>query len=265
MSLAGLSAAAQIQNFTPAQDNRFEFAPHIMAMSEGTEWAKLTHEICSRAVDRSLHKNIDFNQVLEANDPDWKDEAFSGWDRVFWTDYRPRGIDVDETERKSDSVWKRIRDVYKDGKHSMWGHNGIKFNDPNQGYLGDCWLIAAASIAAKDENRIRKIFHIEDLNSAGVYAVDLFIMGIPVTVTVDDYLPFWQGTDKLVYGAPGPDYSLWMPILEKAAAKLFGNYEILVGGYMGPAIQMLTGAPYFETRNADKSVDELWDFINGKV
>ena len=73
----------------------------------------------------------------------------------------------------------------------MWGYNGIQFNDPNQGYIGDCWLIAAASIAAKDENRIRKIFHVEDLNSAGVYAVDLYIMGIPVTVTVDDYLLFW--------------------------------------------------------------------------
>ena len=34
---------------------------------------------------------------------------------------------------------------------------------------------------------------------------------------------------------------------------------------MGPAIQMLTGAPYFETPNSDKSVDELWDYIDKKV
>ena len=270
LCLAGLSAAAQVQapDSIPAQlmsesrYPRFDFAPHVMKM---TDWSELTHKICDRAANRSLNKNYDFNTVLEANDPDWKDPEFSGWDRIFWEDYRPGGHDNDESERKSDSTWKRIKDVYKGGSHSLWGHNGIQFNDPNQGYIGDCWLIAAASIAAKDENRIRKIFHIEDLNSAGVYAVDLFIMGIPVTVTVDDYLPFWTGTDSLVYARPGPDESLWMPILEKAAAKLFGNYEILVGGFMGPAIQMLTGAPYFETPNADKSVDELWDYIDKKV
>ena len=65
------------------------------------------------------------------------------------------------------------------------------------------------------------------------------MLGIPVTVTVDDYLPFrnddYWGT-KLVYARISPDNALWMPILEKAAAKLFGSYEILVGGNMGPAI-----------------------------
>ena len=78
----------------------------------------------------------------------------------------------------------------------------------------------------------------EGLNSAGVYALQLYIMGIPVTVTVDEYLPFWDGrrADYLIYGQQGVDGALWMPILEKAAAKLFGNYEMLSGGWMGPAI-----------------------------
>ena len=91
------------------------------------------------------------------------------------------------------------------------------------------------------------------------------MMGIPVTVTVDDYLPFRSGTDYLIYGRPGPDGGLWMPILEKAAAKLFGNYESLVGGWMGPAIQALTGAPFYDVTNSDMSVDELWNYIDGKV
>ena len=46
-----------------------------------------------------------------------------------------------------------------------------------------------------------------------------------------------------------------MPILEKAAAKLFGNYEMMVGGWMGPAIQTLTGAPYFDIDHSDIGVD----------
>ena len=85
--------------------------------------------------------------------------------------------------------------------------------------------------------RIKKIFLTQGLNTAGVYAVQLYVMGIPVTVTVDEFLPMWQpDKDYLIYSQDAVDGALWMPILEKAAAKLFGNYEMMIGGFMGPAI-----------------------------
>ena len=97
-------------------------------------------------------------------------------------------------------------------------------------------MIAASSVTAQNPDRIKEIFEVEDLNYAGVYAVKLYIMGIPVTVTIDDYLPFRKYTDSLLYSKIGPDNALWMPILEKAAAKLYGNYEFLEGGNIGPAV-----------------------------
>lgn len=237
LSLVGLSAARQRMPeaappaWTPAPA-RFEFAPWVL---QGTEHYNLTHEICSRAVDRLLHRNVDFNEILEANTGYWKDETFTGWDRIFWDDYRPHRSDEDESPRQYDSEFKRIKDVFGSA-YSLWGHEGITFSDPRQGFIGDCWMIAASSVTAQNPDRIKEIFQIESLNSAGVYAVDLFIMGIPVTVTIDDYLPFWKHTNDLLYAQVGPDHSLWMPILEKAAAKLYGNYEVMVGGWMGPAI-----------------------------
>jgi hypothetical protein len=63
------------------------------------------------------------------------------------------------------------------------------------------------------------------------------MMGIPVTVTVDDNLLFWySGSSATTYGQPGVDGAVWLPILEKAVAKLYGNYEMMVGGWMGPAV-----------------------------
>ena len=62
-----------------------------------------------------------------------------------------------------------------------------------QGELGDCWLIAAASVVAQDPERIKEVFLTDELNSQGVYALKLYMMGIPVTVTVDDYLLFRKG------------------------------------------------------------------------
>ena len=66
------------------------------------------------------------------------------------------------------------------------------------------------------------------LNTAGVYALQMYVMGIPVTVSIDEYLPFYTRSEQgLFYGNIAADYGLWNPLLEKAAAKLFGNYEML--------------------------------------
>jgi len=50
-------------------------------------------------------------------------------------------------------------------------------------------------------------------------------MGIPVTISVDDYLLFNAGQNMTgdwnpIMGREGADGALWGPILEKAVAKL---------------------------------------------
>ena len=43
---------------------------------------------------------------------------------------------------------------------------------------------------------------------------------------------------------------MWMPILEKAWAKLKGSYEMADGGLLENGLRMLTGVPvfYYQTR-----------------
>ena len=204
--------------------------PHFLQAAE-----TVTHEICSRAVDRLLRENIDFNVVLRDKTGDFIDTTFDYPHAIYWEDMRPSNPQDDESGK--DLYWERISDIFDSDQYSMWGSNGIEFTDPNQGAIGDCWIIAAASCVAQEPERIKKLFLIDHLNDAGVYAVQLYVMGIPVTVTVDEYLPFYYPDDDyMIYGRKSNDGALWMPILEKAAAKLFGNYEMLSGGWMGPAI-----------------------------
>lgn len=178
---------------------------------------------------------------------------------------RPVDPDDDETERTS-LYWTRISDYFNTDKYSLWGDDNVNYEDPEQGYLGDCWIIAAASSVSQSPERIKKIFLTEGLNSAGVYAVQLFTMGIPVTVTVDDHILTWsQNSDDPVYAGAASDGAMWMPILEKAAAKLFGNFEMISGGWMGPAIQTLTGAPFYEYIHGNTSADVLWNDLNERV
>lgn len=169
----------------------------------------------------------------------------------------------DESSKGDYAKFLRLSSVFSGDDFSMWGKDGISPSDAVQGGLGDCWIIAAAAAVAKDPKRVEDMFLIKELNTAGVYALNMYVMGIPVTVTVDEFLPFWDDqTDGLIYGSKSPDRALWMPILEKAGAKLYGNYEMLSGGWMGPAVQAMTGAPFYTTSHEDMSVDSLWEKID---
>lgn len=56
----------------------------------------LTHEVCSRSVDRLIKQNVDFNEVLAANTGDWIDESFNFPDVFSWSDMRV-GSDSDQS------------------------------------------------------------------------------------------------------------------------------------------------------------------------
>ena len=56
---------------------------------------------------------------------------------------------------------------------------------------------------------------------------------------------------------------MWGPILEKAIAKVYGNFEHTQGGAMGKAVRLMTGAP-FERHWHDSSkstLDVLWKVL----
>jgi hypothetical protein len=68
------------------------------------------------------------------------------------------------------------------------------------------------------------MFYSGSYPSEGIFAINLFIRGRPMVVTLDDYLPFYNG--KLIFGAKSSaNGNLWASLLEKAFAKITGNYE----------------------------------------
>ena len=213
--LAGMSelvsAESKFGNYTPV--------PHVMQISEN-----LNHEICSRSVDRVLHHNFDFNPILKLNSGDWTDEQFTKKEMYSWEDM-PATVDNSQKHQKDDAILYRMSEMFKGGQYSLFGSSSISPKDAMQGTLGDCWIQAAASSVASDPERIKKIFLTQNLNSAGIYALRFYILGVPVTVSVDELLPFKDGVP--IYANAAVDGALWMPVLEKAAAKMYGNYEML--------------------------------------
>ena len=103
------------------------------------------------------------------------------------------------------------------------GPNNIK-----QGKCGDCYYLSTLSSLAEYPDRIKKIFLTDNVNEAGCYAATIYINGEARTVVVDDYFPYDSNTEKWAFSSPSKDSGgvneIWVLVLEKMWAKVFGSY-----------------------------------------
>ena len=73
---------------------------------------------------------------------------------------------------------------------SLWGNSGQALaEDILQGSLGNCWFMHGASVVAQQPGRMERVFHNQELSPNGIYALDLYVLGVPTTVVVDDVMP----------------------------------------------------------------------------
>jgi calpain len=62
-----------------------------------------------------------------------------------------------------------------------------------------------------------------------------------VPVFVDTLIPFDSTTKQIAYGSCSEPSEFWVPLMEKAYAKLHGSYEALNGGSLAEGMVDLTG------------------------
>jgi len=153
------------------------------------------------------------------------------------------------------------------GMTAQFVDDGVASDDCKQGNLGDCWLISAMSVLAnRDELLVggrrgmeldpdmiidkeiasllckgvyAPIFH--KFRIVGIYVIRIFINYNWVYVLVDDRIPCDINTRKPVFGRCRNLNEIWVSMIEKAFAKLYGCYENLISGYVDEGIQELTG------------------------
>ena len=87
----------------------------------------------------------------------------------------------------------------------------------------------------------------------------MFANGEPITVVVDDNFPYCNHKDTWAFSRCGLQKELWVLLLEKAWAKLFGSYQRIESGTTGEALPVLTGAPSDFTFHSDvNNNEEAW-------
>lgn len=127
----------------------------------------------------------------------------------------------------------------------LFGNQGPKMTDIDQGSVGDCYFMAAlAAIANANPAFIREL--VVDLGD-GTYGVQFHdAAGANVFIRVDADL--WTDNGVLAYAQFGSQGTLWVPILEKAfafVAKSDGSYASISGGLTPDlTVPQLLGLPF---------------------
>ncbi len=106
--------------------------------------------------------------------------------------------------------------------------------------------------------RPRLLEHIlltKTVNKEGVYLVRICQNGLWQAIIVDDYFPCTK--HKHLVFTQAKRRQLYVPLIEKACAKLLGSYANLTSGNMLEGLQLLTGAPcdYIDLKPKDQTLD----------
>lgn len=182
--------------------------------------------------------------------------------------------------------------------------NELSANDSVQGALGDCWFIGALSAIAVRDQLIRgsienldnpskvtmdtatglkegvypPIFH--PFARKGLYCFSFFKNSKWRYVIIDDKLPFIKDSAEpsFVFAHCREHRELWVPLIEKAYAKLHTCYEALISGAITDGLVDMTGYSCDSQKlqgkgselegppdQKDKITDAFWEKMKAKL
>ncbi|KAL8568330.1 hypothetical protein ACOMHN_040903 [Nucella lapillus] len=123
---------------------------------------------------------------------------------------------------------------------------GVSCDDLNPGELGNSWFVTACASLSLERKIWQKVIpnhkdqEWDDKNQyAGIFRFNFWRFGQWIEVVIDDRLPTRNG--KLIFCHSKTRNEYWSALLEKAYAKLFGDYESLCQGFAVDALIDFTG------------------------
>jgi len=143
-------------------------------------------------------------------------------------------------------------------RHGEALFRSIQPSEIKQGDLGDCWLLAGMSSLSRFPSAVRKLFLQQFRSSTGMYNLRLFDAKASrwKWLSIDERLPSASGGP--IFAQLASDRSIWVLLLEKAAAQLAGrNYSKLAGGLTEKAFTAFTGSQNFTVYKKSRPVDSI--------
>ncbi|PGH01673.1 hypothetical protein GX51_05119 [Blastomyces parvus] len=217
---------------------------------------------CENAVNRIAKQCLRINQKY--TDPHFDIETDLKFGRRNCLD----GLQTVNDRARPKGV-KRVTEIFEKPEFYI---NNATASDVRQGSGGDCWLMAALSTLGNMPGLIDKVCVARNEQVDGecrhtIIDDKLYLRApdyedaawerevwddIGRADTETNYRKTWQTGSRALYFAQCSDENeTWLPLLEKAYAKAHGDYSSIEGGFVGEAIEDLTGGVTSEIRSRD--------------
>ena len=161
--------------------------------------------------------------------------------------------------------WCRVEEIFDSKNYSIF-HEGIEIGDIVQGNFGDCYFLSVLGSLCKFPELIDNLFFFKEKTKEHIYGIYFYINGHKKLVLIDDYLPYVGVAFRQFAGSKSEENEIWVSLMEKAWAKINGNYiRIACGGSPNEVFDVLTEA-YSEKIDVKPSIeDSLWEkLIDGQ-
>ena len=154
-------------------------------------------------------------------------------------------------------IWARVEKIFGSPNYQVFFENIMK-EDIIQGGLGDCYFLSAVAALCTYPELIEKLFFFKEKSNENCYGCYFRINGIWKLVLVDDYIPCYGSWGKNFAFSSTNGNELWVILLEKAWAKLNGNYARVIGGDPHEIFEVLTNCYCEKIKFKKAKEDKIW-------
>ena len=170
----------------------------------------------------------------------------------------PEGIDANDVQGWDRIKWARAEQIFNSKNYQVF-YQGVEADDIIQGGLGDCYFLSAVAALCKYPKLVEKLFYVKQKSEEHCYGCYYRINGIWQLVLIDDYIPCYgnYGLNFAFTSTHGNE--LWVILLEKAWAKLNGNYAKAIGGEPHEVFDVITDAWSEKLVVRSDNTEEIWN------